>query len=430
MREGAAFGALLLTLTLVVWRPRIGRLGRLNPVLGAIPGAIVMLLNSVLATEDIFSAMHDLWRPLVTVASVMTTTHVAHQLGIFDRVTRSIEIRTRGAVPRAYHTVFIIGVMTATAFNNDAAVLLLTPIILPVIRRLYPKRPYLIEVFAFAVFAAAGVAPLSTANPMNLVVAERAGIGFNAYAIRMIPVSLATAACSLVMLRFVFRKQLEDSIPARGPEQGSLAPMEESSRWVLGIVVAMFLAYPVISFFDGPVWLAALTGAILVSVVGLREKVMTPRQVLAGPAWDVLAFLFVVFLIALGLKNVGIVRWLGRAYAMAGETRAGQIGVVGVVSALGSALLNNHPMAALNSLAVQSLPGDARWRTLAALVGGDLGPRFLPMGSLAGLLWIETAKRCGVQIRTTEFIRVGLMTTVPALVVALAVLWLESLVLP
>ena len=240
MREGAAFGALFLTLALVVWRPRIGRLGRLNPVLGAIPGAIVMLLNSVLATEDILSAIRDLWRPLITVASVMTTTHVAHQLGIFDRVTRSIEIRTRGAVPRAYHTVFVIGVMTATAFNNDAAILLLTPIIVPVIRRLYPKRQYLVEVFAFAVFAAAGVAPLSTANPMNLVVSERSGIGFNSYALRMIPVSLATAACSLFMLRIVYKKQLEDSIPARGAEQGSLAPMEESSKWVLGIVVAMF----------------------------------------------------------------------------------------------------------------------------------------------------------------------------------------------
>lgn len=430
MREGAAFGALFLTLTLVVWRPKLGRFGRLNPVFGAIPGAIVMLLNSVLATEDIVSAIRDLWRPLITVASVMTTTHVAHQLGIFDRVTRSIEIRTRGAVPRAFHTVFVIGVLTATTFNNDAAILLLTPIIVPVIRRLYPKRQYLVQTFAFAVFAAAGVAPLSTANPMNLVVAERAGIGFNAYAMRMIPVSLATAAVSLVMLRVVFREQLEDSIPARGPEQGSLAPMEEPSKWVLAIVIAMFVAYPIISFFDGPVWLAALAGAILVSIIGLGQRAMTPVQVLAGPAWDVLAFLYIVFLIALGLKNVGIVGWLGRAYALAGDTRGAQIAVVGGVSAIGSALLNNHPMAALNSLAVHTVSGDARWRTLAALVGGDLGPRFLPMGSLAGLLWIETAKRSGVTIRTIDFIRIGFMTTIPALSVALFVLWLESLVLP
>ena len=45
------------------------------------------------------------------------------------------------------------------------------------------------------------------------------------------------------------------------------------------------------------------------------------------------------------------------------------------------------------TLALRSLGSDTQWRTLAALVGGDLGPRFLPMGSLAGLLWIEMARR-------------------------------------
>lgn len=431
MQNASAFAALFLTVALVVWRPRIGSLGRLNPVLGALPGAALMFANSILATSDVKGAVHDLWRPLITVASVMTTTHVAHRLGIFDRVTRSIEIRTRGTVPRAFHTVFVIAVLTATVFNNDAAILLLTPIVLPVIGRMYPRRAhYLVEVFAFAIFAAAGVAPLSTANPMNLVVAERAGIGFNAYAMRMIPVSIAASIVSLVMLRVAFRSKLEDSKRATGAEQGSLAPMEESSRLVLGIICLMFLSYPVISYFDGPVWLAAAIGAFVISIIGLRQHALTPAQVLAGPAWDVLAFLFVVFLIAVGLKNVGIVRLITHVYEYAGASRAAQIFVVGVTSAFGSALLNNHPMAALNSLAVTSLPGDARWRTLAALIGGDLGPRFLPMGSLAGLLWIDTAKRMGIEVRASQFIRVGFTVTIPALLVALAVLWLESLVLP
>jgi arsenical pump membrane protein len=424
----AAAIALLMTLSLTVARPKIGRFGRLNPALGAVPGLALLFATGLLGRREVDEAARDLWRPLVTVSSVMTTTFVAHKMGIFDRVTRSIEIRTRGAVPRAYTTVFVIAVGTATVFNNDAAILLLTPIILPVIRRLYPLRPYLVEPFAFAVFMAAGVAPLSTSNPMNLVVAERAGVGFNAYALRMIPVSAVAAAVSYAMLRAGFRAKLEDSVPARGPEQGSLVDMEASSRGVLGIVIAMFLAYPVLSYFDGPVWLAAAVGATLIAVVGVARGALRPRELLEGVAWDILAFLFFVFLTAMGLRNVGLVDLLGRVYALAGGSTIARVFVVGVVSAIGSAVLNNHPMAALNSLALQSLPGEARWPTLAALVGGDLGPRLLPMGSLAGLLWIATARRVGLEISTRTFIRIGVACTIPALAASLATLCVEYLV--
>jgi arsenical pump membrane protein len=84
-------------------------------------------------------------------------------------------------------------------------------------------------------------------------------------------------------------------------------------------------------------------------------------------------------------------------------------------------------MAMLNALAVTALPGDATWRTLAALIGGDLGPRLLPMGSLAGLLWMDVTRRMGVEISARQFIRVGAMVAVPSLAASLATLWLERL---
>ena len=92
--------------------------------------------------------------------------------------------------------------------------------------------------------------------------------------------------------------------------------------------------------------------------------------------------------------------------------------------------MNNHPMAALNALIMRTLQGDVTWRTLAALVGGDLGPRLLPMGSLAGLLWLDMAARLGVEVKTREFVRIGILTTLPALAASLGVLWLEALLWP
>ena len=65
-------------------------------------------------------------------------------------------------------------------------------------------------------------------------------------------------------------------------------------------------------------------------------------------------------------------------------------------------------------------------RIFAALIGGDLGPRLLPMGSIASLLWYDQLRRHGVVVRVSMFVRVGVWLTVPTLTVSLAVLWLLS----
>jgi arsenical pump membrane protein len=427
VQAAAALGSLCLTVLLVVVRPPLG-VRRLHPVLGAIPGVIVMLITGVLGLRDFHRAALLLWRPLVTIASIMATTSVAHRLGIFDRVTRSIEIRTRGPVSRAFGAVYVIGGVTAALFNNDAAILLLTPIIVPVIRRLYPIRAKsLTTPFAFAIFMSAGIAPLCTSNPMNLVVAEHAGIGFNAYALRMVPVALVSSVVSYFMLRVAFKNELDDTTPARGGrELGSLADLGATPRGVLAIVVIMFASYPILSYFDAPVWVAALGGAIATSGLALREHTVSASHIVRGVAWDILLFLFLIFVTALGLENIGVTRVMSAVYDTASARGWGGLGLVGSLSALGSAVVNNHPMAALNALALQNVAGDHAWRTLAALVGGDLGPRFLPMGSLAGLLWLELMRRLDAEIRTTDFVRVGAIVTFPALASALAVLWLET----
>ena len=424
----AAFGALALTVALVVGRPRL-RGVPIPPYVGAAPGVLVMLACGVLSPADLVRGASMLWRPLLTIACIMSTTAVAHRLGIFDRASRAIEIRTRGPVSRAFTATFAICAATATVFNNDAAILLLTPVIVPVIRRMYPRRPYLVGPFAFAIFTSAGVAPLSTSNPMNLVVAEQAHLAFNGYALRMVPVALAGTLTSYLMLRLAYRKELDDDVPGRGKELGSLQPLEPTSYGVLGIVALVFLSYPLLSYFDGPVWLAATAGALFTAALGLRTSEVTLKTLRQGVAWEILGFLFLVFVTALGLENVGITRWLSEIYrAPTSEPLA--LATVAGTSAIGSALLNNHPMAALNALVMRTLPGDVTWRTLAALIGGDLGPRMLPMGSLAGLLWMDMATRLGAPVKTREFVRIGVLTTLPALVASLLVLWLEAVLWP
>jgi arsenical pump membrane protein len=77
-------------------------------------------------------------------------------------------------------------------------------------------------------------------------------------------------------------------------------------------------------------------------------------------------------------------------------------------------------MALVHSLALAGAPDRLVY---AALVGGDLGPRLLPMGSLAGLLWLHALRAREVTVSLATFVRVGAIVTLPSLAVSLLVLW-------
>jgi arsenical pump membrane protein len=83
-------------------------------------------------------------------------------------------------------------------------------------------------------------------------------------------------------------------------------------------------------------------------------------------------------------------------------------------------------MAILNALAIHNLTGDTQQQMLAALIGGDLGPRLLPMGSLAGLLWLDSLQRQGIRISVSRFVLVGMAVTVPTLGLSPTILLLGS----
>ena len=168
-------------------------------------------------------------------------------------------------------------------------------------------------------------------------------------------------------------------------------------------------------------WAVAAVTATLGLWLCWRNGIDSPARLAATISWEILAFLFCIFIIVIGLRNVGLVGRITELYSAAPNTAA-QVVVIGISSALGSAVLNNHPMAILNALAIRKLPEGTQPLVLAALIGGDLGPRLLPMGSLAGLLWLDLLRREGTKIGIGQFIRVGLPVTIPTLALSLLVL--------
>jgi arsenical pump membrane protein len=64
---------------------------------------------------------------------------------------------------------------------------------------------------------------------------------------------------------------------------------------------------------------------------------------------------------------------------------------------------------------------------LVILAGGDLGPRLLPSGSLAGLLWLAACRRQGIRVPLGWFFTMGVVTLIPTLAGSVTLLVLLDL---
>ncbi len=429
MDEILAYSTLAATVTLAVSRPRIGLRGiRVTPGAAAIFGVVALVLAGLLGPADLAAAGRIQWRPLLSLTCVMIMTGVVQEVGAFDRLALKLEsYARRTSAARVFGVLFVASTVTPALLNNDSAILLLTPLVVALARRLYPARPALTQAFAFVVFLAPGVAPFAVSNPMNMIVAQFAGIGFNAYALTMLPISLAGALLTLLVLRLRFRRLLADASAATAGVVEVAPGPHPAERPVAAVLVGVFTAYPCVAATGAPIWPVSVAGVAASLLLAWRYRVGPPRRLFGHVSPDVLAFLWGVFAVVIGLRRAGVVDRLAALYGTQAPGSWQEIGIVGLVAAMGSAVVDNHPMAMLDMMALGAhADGGRHVSILAALIGGDIGPRLLPIGSLAGLLWMDLMRRSGEEVPAGAFIRLGALVLLPTLALSLAILWLLS----
>ncbi len=415
-----ACGTLGLTVGLAVLRPTV-REFRFSPGRAAALGVFVLLATHLLRPHDLVEAARLQWRPLLALTCIMVMTGVVQEVGAFERLASRIEQRARSrSAVHTFTVVFAVSVITPSLLNNDAAILILTPLVVALTRRLYPGKPAVTMAFAFAVFLAPGVAPFIVSNPMNMIVAEFSGLDFNSYAAVMLPISIAGALLTYAILRWVYRNVLGSATPS---EAGPVTTIHRhpAERPAVALLVVVFLAYPIGAALGGEIWFVAVAGAVASLVLARAYRVAPLRKITGHVSVDILMFLWGIFLVVQGLRGVGAVDWLTSIYGAAPVGSGDHLARIGITSATGSAIIDNHPMSILNMMAIGADEGPKP--LLAALVGGDIGPRLLPIGSLAGLLWMDLLRRNGIEIGIGRFVRVGTVILIPTLTLSLLMLW-------
>lgn len=420
---GAIF---VLTIVFVIWQPRGLSIGWT-----ATMGALLALVSGVIQLNDIPVVWHIVWNATAAFIAVIIISLLLDESGFFEWCALHVARCGSGRGRLLFTYIVLLGACVAALFANDGAALILTPIVIAMLLALgFSKGATLAFVMAAGFIADTASLPLIVSNLVNIVSADFFKLGFNDYATVMVPVDIAAIITTLIVLHLFFRKD----IPAIYEVSRLKLPAEAikdratfKAGWLvlLLLLVGFFLLEPM----GIPVSAIAALGALILFIVAKRGQAINTGKVLRGAPWQIVIFSLGMYLVVYGLKNAGLTQHLTdllNLFASHGLWAA-TLGT-GLVTALLSSVMNNMPTVLIGALSIDASTAQGVIKEAmiyANVIGCDLGPKITPIGSLATLLWLHVLDQKNINISWGYYFRVGVVMTLPVLLVTLSALALR-----
>ena len=410
-----AAAVFLATIGLVIARP-----WRLTEASAALLGAAAMVLAGLVSPSGAVSDVAGHWNVLLFFVGLTGAAAVAERSGLFEALAGASARLSGGSPKRLLVAVVAAGAIVAALLSNDAAALVLTPVVYVLVARFgLAPLPY---VLACTFVADAASVALPVSNPVNVIVSDRLGVSAASLVPVLLPAAVASVVALLGCLFVIYRRQL----PARAPlvpDSGSWASWTGVPRRLLAAFGVAVVAFGVASAMDLP--LGPTMAAVWLLLLGAEWTSSHFGRPLEGVGWSLLVFVASMSVLVDGLSSAGITAWLAKL--ILGQVRdspAAVMVVTAFASAVGANLVNNLPAAFVFADAVHSAglsAASAHAAAVGTIIGADLGPNLTPVGSVATLLWFVLLRQRGLEVSTWSYIRIGLIVTPVTILAALGV---------
>ena len=408
----------LLTLIFVIWQPKGLQIGTT-----AVTGAAAALLLGIVSFDDVITVTGIVWDATLAFIGIILLSMVLDEIGFFEWAAIKMAKLSGGNGNRMFVYILLLGAIVAAFFANDGAALILTPILLAKMKYLKMKP---LAIFAFLM--AGGFIGDSASNPLvisnltNIVTAGYFDIGFVEYARHMFLPNLLSIIASIVVLWVYFRKEIPLTIDVdQLPEAATVIKnrtMFKLSWLFLGLLM---VGYFIGDYFDLPISLFALGGALVFLALAAHYKAAKPIMTIKAAPWQVVWFSIGLYIVVYGLKNAGLTDIIA-SWIEAIKTQGDVIAIIGTgfLSAIISSVMNNMPTIMIMDIAIDKVGYIGNEALVYAnILGSNLGPKMTPIGSLATLLWLHVLAQKGVKIGWGEYMKVGVIITPPVLLTAL-----------
>ena len=349
------------------------------------------------------------------------------QTGFF-RLLASKALKRHGMTQKQMFFILYFLVAFLTVLTSNATVILtLTPFICYFARNAdIDPRPFLFLEFVSAntwsMFSLVG-------NITNNYIARSFGVEFVPYLAVMTLPTIFAAATSLSILYLLFRKKLTKPMTFT-PMMVKVQNLPALVIGIIGISVCTFLLI-ISQYAHIPMWAVTLASFLFVLVAGTicflaeHQNMKKIRKTLRRMPWHLIPFLLSMFVIILALEKAQI------THSLSGIVdNKHTIFSSGFLSVIFSNLLNNIAMSLFftNIMQVAQIHNKEIlfFTVFATVIGSNIGSLLTPVSAMNAVMWRSTIRHKHFKLSFFDFIKVGVIVTIPTLLAALLGLYLVS----
>lgn len=392
---------------------------KITEAVWAAAGSVLLVLLQLISPADAWAGISKGTDVYLFLFGMMLLAEVAREERLFDWLAAKAVQLARGSAKRLFALTYLVGIVVTVFLSNDATAVVLTPAVAAAVRaaKVSKPLPYLL-ICAFIANAASFVLPIS--NPANLVIYGASLPPLLHWLPRYLLASVLSIGLTYVLLYRTQRRELEKPLEKTIALPG-LSATGRSAAWGIAVTAVVLLAS---SAWNIPLGLPTAITGVLTSGFVLFRAGKTPVTIIKGISWAVLPLVAGLFIIVEALNKTGLISVLAQVlrHATTRDVAGGAWGS-GIGIALLSNLMNNLPSGLIAADAVQAAHVPEIVRS-AVLIGVDLGPNLSVTGSLATILWLVALRREGQTVSARAFLKLGMVIMLPALLAAIAVLWI------
>ena len=374
---------------------------RMNRSTIAMVGAVFLVFGGAMSLNQAYLAINmDTILLLLAMMIINANLSIA---GFFQIVAAKVSKIAKS--PKILLALVIIwsGLLSAL-FLNDTICVMFTPLVLEIALKL--KRNPLPYLMGLATAANVGSTATIIGNPQNMLIGIAGNIGFVKFLLYQLPVAGIGLFFIWLIIIVIYKDEFKE---IKFNEKINFEPKIYKPLLVKSTITTFGM---VVLFFSGiPVTLAALIGASAL----LITRRLKPQRVFREIDWSLLVFFSGLFVITGGIETTG----LGKYFFSVLKPISGESALnLSIVSVLLSNLISNVPAVLLYLPVVKTFANPEKAYLVLAMATTLAGNVTL-LGSVANLIVAEKAKKRGINISFTEYLKAGLPIAIVTLLIGI-----------